>query len=355
MTMALPAAAIATVEEVGEDLRAGYPVVVREGEDGPGYLVIAAEFAGADAVNFLARRGGGLICLALDSDRCDQLGLRLLESGSDRASGHPFTVSIESREEVTTGISAADRARTIAVAIDPARRAEDLVAPGHVFPLRAERGGVLARPTPTEAAVDLARIAGLRPAAAICEILDDEGVHAAGTALDELCSRLGTKAISIAALVAFRRGRERLVERIASSELETEAGRFLAHRYCDLLGGALDWALVRGDVRGGGEVLVRVERECVAGHAFGATDCDCAARLRSALRVVADADRGVLVYLGAGDSAARAAVASGQACSNAGGRADESPGHGRAAPILHDLGVSGASSRPPRAGLTVPR
>src|SRR3712207_4536515 len=205
----------APVEEAIEDIRAGRMVVVCDDEDreNEGDLTIAAEFATPEAINFMAREGRGLICLALTPERCDELGLDLMAAKNESPFETAFTVSIEAREGVTTGISAADRARTIAVAIDPRSRARDLVQPGHIFPLKAKAGGVLERTGQTEAAVDLARLAGLNPAGVICEIMNDDGTMARVADLERYCARHGLKMITVADLIAYRPRHDKLVER----------------------------------------------------------------------------------------------------------------------------------------------
>jgi len=289
----------ATIEEALEDVRRGRFVVVVDDEDreNEGDLTIAAQFATPEAVNFMATHARGLICLCLTEDRCDELGLRQMTDDNESRFGTAFTVSIEAREGVTTGISAQDRSYTIQVAIDATKGASDLVQPGHVFPLRARPGGVLRRAGQTEAAVDLARLAGLMPAGVVCEIMNEDGTMARVPDLLEYCRRHDLKMITVADLIAYRRRTEKLVERIVSVRLPTEYGEFTAVAFRELLTGKLHVALVRGDVAGAGGVLVRVHSECLTGDVFHSLRCDCGEQLDSALRRIAAEDRGVLLYL----------------------------------------------------------
>ena len=289
----------ATVEEALEDIRAGRFVVVVDDEDreNEGDLTIAAQFATPEAVNFMASHGRGLICLCLTEQRCDELELRPMTRRNESPFGTAFTISIEAREGVTTGISAHDRSRTIQVAIDPTRSAADIVQPGHVFPLRARPGGVLQRAGQTEAAVDLARLAGLAPAGVVCEIMNEDGTMARVPDLVEFCAKHSLKLISVAALIEYRRRHEQLVERGASVRLPTAFGEFTAVSFRELLTGKVHLALVRGDVDGAENVLVRVHSECVTGDVFHSLRCDCGEQLEIALRRLATEERGVLLYL----------------------------------------------------------
>src|SRR3954463_8046703 len=220
----------ATVEEAIEDIRAGKMVVVCDAEDreNEGDLTLAAQFATPEAINFMAKEARGLICLALTPARCDELGLDLMAAKNESPFETAFTVSIEAREGVTTGISAADRARTVQVAIDPGSTPRDLVQPGHIFPLKAKPGGVLERTGQTEAAVDLARLAGLNPAGVICEVMNDDGTMARVPDLERYCARHGLKMITVADLIAYRRKHDRLVERVVDTRLPTDFGDFTA-------------------------------------------------------------------------------------------------------------------------------
>jgi 3,4-dihydroxy 2-butanone 4-phosphate synthase/GTP cyclohydrolase II len=287
----------ATIEEAVEDIRNGKMVVVvddpeRENE---GDLVVAAQFATADAVNFMATHARGLICLCLTEERCDELGLPQMTQRNEARLETAFTNSVEAREGVTTGISAADRAHTIAVAIDPASTPHDLVQPGHVFPLRARDGGVLVRAGQTEAAVDLARLAGLVPAGVVCEIMNDDGTMARVPDLVPYCEGHGLRMITVADLIEYRRRTEKLVERVVSVQLPTEFGAFKAIAFRETLTGRDHLALVMGEA--GDDVLVRVHSECLTGDVFHSLRCDCGEQLEAALTAIAVEGRGVLLYM----------------------------------------------------------
>jgi 3,4-dihydroxy 2-butanone 4-phosphate synthase/GTP cyclohydrolase II len=289
----------ATVEEAIEEIRSGRFVVVVDDPDreNEGDLVIAAQFATPDAINFMATHARGLICLCLTGERCDELGLHPMTERNETPLGTAFTVSIEAREGVTTGISAHDRSRTIQVAIHPRAEAGDLVQPGHVFPLRARPGGVLERTGQTEAAVDLAGLAGLTPAGVVCEVMNDDGTMARVKDLIPYCERHGLKMITVAALVEYRRRTEKLVERTAHVRLPTEYGEFTAIAYREKLTGRPHLALVRGTVEGAEDVLVRVHSECLTGDVFHSLRCDCGEQLELALQRIAAEERGVLLYM----------------------------------------------------------
>jgi len=289
----------ATVEEAIEDIRAGRMVVVCDDEnrENEGDLTMAAQFATPDAINFMAKEGRGLICLALTPERCEEMGLDLMAAKNESAFETAFTVSIEAREGVTTGISAADRAHTIQVAIDPQSAPRDLVQPGHVFPLKAKPGGVLERTGQTEAAVDLARLAGLNPAGVICEIMNDDGTMARVDDLVGYCERHGLKMITVAELIAYRRKHDKLVERVVATSLPTTFGDFVAVGYRSLVDDKHHVALVKGDVEGREDVLVRVHSECLTGDVFHSLRCDCGEQLESALAMIEREGSGVLLYL----------------------------------------------------------
>src|SRR5438132_2681532 len=291
--------AFATIEEAIEDVRQGKVVVVVDAADreNEGDLTIAAQFATPEAVNFMTKEARGLICLCLTEERCDELGLRQMTERNETPYGTAFTVSVEAREGVTTGISAPDRSRTIQVAIDPKATAEELVQPGHVFPLRAREGGVLMRAGQTEAAVDLARLAGLIPAGVVCEIMNEDGTMARVPDLIPYCERHGLKLVTVADLIAYRRRHERLVERTTSVRLPTTHGEFTAVAFREKLTGKHHVALVKGDVDGAENVLVRVHSECLTGDAFHSLRCDCGEQLEHALERIASEDRGVLLYM----------------------------------------------------------
>ena len=293
------ASPFATVEEAIDDIRAGRMVVVCDDADreNEGDLTLAAELATAEAINVMAREGRGLICLALDPDRCDELGLELMAAKNESAFETAFTVSIDARHGVTTGISAADRARTIRVAIDPASGRHDLVQPGHVFPLKARRGGVLERAGQTEAAVDLARLAGLTPAGVICEVMNDDGTMARVPHLAAFCARTGLRMITVADLIAYRLHHDWLVERVVETDLPTTFGDFRVIGYRSLVDGKHHLALVKGDVDGVEDVLVRMHSECLTGDTFHSLRCDCGEQLESSLAQIEREGRGALVYL----------------------------------------------------------
>jgi len=289
----------ATIDEAIEEIREGRFVVVvddphRENE---GDLVIAAQFATPDAVNFMATHARGLICLCLTEERCDQLGLRPMTDHNEAPLGTAFTVSVEAREGVTTGISAHDRAHTIQVAIDPASTPYDLVQPGHVFPLRARDGGVLRRSGQTEASVDLARLAGLIPAGVVCEVMNEDGTMARIKDLVPYCAAHGLKLVTVADLIEYRRRREKLVARDVAVRLPTEYAEFTAVAFRETLTGKHHVALVLGDVDGAEHVLVRVHSECLTGDVFHSLRCDCGEQLEKALRAIAAQGSGVLLYM----------------------------------------------------------
>jgi 3,4-dihydroxy 2-butanone 4-phosphate synthase/GTP cyclohydrolase II len=298
-TMQAADSTFATVEEALEDIRAGRFVVVVDDEDreNEGDLTIAAQFATPEAINFMASYGRGLICLCLTDERCEELGLDPMTSRNESPFGTAFTVSIEAREGVTTGISAHDRSQTIQVAIDQTKGAADVVQPGHVFPLRARPGGVLQRAGQTEAAVDLSRLAGLIPAGVVCEVMNDDGTMARVPDLVPFCAKHDLKLISVASIIEYRRRHEQLVERGASVRLPTAYGEFTAVSFRELLTGKLHLALVRGDVAGAEEVLVRVHSECLTGDVFHSLRCDCGEQLEIALRRLGSEEQGVLLYL----------------------------------------------------------
>jgi 3,4-dihydroxy 2-butanone 4-phosphate synthase/GTP cyclohydrolase II len=292
-------APFATIEEAIEDIRRGHMVVVVDDEnrENEGDLTIAAQFVTPEAITFMAKEGRGLICLALTPERCDELGLDLMAAKNESAFETAFTVSIEARDGVTTGISAADRARTIQVAIDPQTAPRDLVQPGHVFPLKAKAGGVLERVGQTEAAVDLARLAGLIPAGVICEIMNDDGTMARVPDLVGYCERHDLRMITVADVVAYRRRHDKLIERVVSTNLPTGFGDFVAVGYRSLVDNKHHVALVKGEVEGKQDVLVRVHSECLTGDVFHSLRCDCGEQLESALAMIEQEGLGVLLYL----------------------------------------------------------
>src|SRR6266480_917523 len=289
----------ATIEEAIEDVRQGKFVVVVDAPDreNEGDLTIAAQFATPEAINFMATYARGLICLPLTDERCDELGLRQMADRNEAPLQTAFTVSIEAREGVSTGISAQDRSRTIQVAIDPTKGPGDLVQPGHVFPLRASEGGVLLRAGQTEAAVDLARLAGLNPAGVVCEVMNDDGTMARVPDLIAYCERHELKMITVADLIAYRLRHDKLVERVVEARLPTEFGEFDVVGFRSLVDEKHHIAMVKGEVAEAEEVLVRVHSECLTGDVFHSLRCDCGQQLESALELIEDEGRGVLLYL----------------------------------------------------------
>jgi 3,4-dihydroxy 2-butanone 4-phosphate synthase/GTP cyclohydrolase II len=289
----------ATIEEALEEFRAGRMVVVVDAEDreNEGDLVLPAQFATPEGINFMAKHARGLICLALTPERCDELELDLLPAKNESRLGTAFMVTIEAGKGVTTGISTVDRARTVQVAVDPATRPEDLRQPGHMFPLKAKPGGVLERTGHTEAAVDLARLAGLTPAGVICEILNDDGTMARVPDLELYCERHGLKMVTIADLIAFRRRNDKLVERVVETGLPTMFGDFRAVGFRSLVDEKHHVAMVKGDVDGVEDVLVRVHSECLTGDVFHSLRCDCGQQLEDALHRIEQEGAGVLLYL----------------------------------------------------------
>jgi 3,4-dihydroxy 2-butanone 4-phosphate synthase/GTP cyclohydrolase II len=293
--------AFTTVPEAIAELKAGRMIVVVDDEDreNEGDLTLAAEFCTPEAINFMAKFGRGLICLTLTEDRADALHLNPMTQDNTSRFGTAFTESIEAREGVTTGISAADRSHTIQVAISPGSTAHDLARPGHVFPLRARKGGVLVRAGQTEASVDLARMAGLIPAGVICEIMNEDGTMARVPDLIEFCALHGLKMLTVADLIRYRLQNERYIRRVAEAQVPTPFGEFRMIAYeSEVEGGESHVALVYGDIESSDEpALVRVHTHCIAGNVFGTTLCDCRAIVDNSLRAIAEAGRGALVYL----------------------------------------------------------
>lgn len=289
----------ASIPEAIEDFRRGKILIVVDDEDreNEGDLTIAAEKITPEAINFMATHGRGLICLALDTEICDRLGLQPMSAINTARFGTAFCEAIDAAEGVTTGISAFDRARTIRVAIDPGSRSQDLARPGHVFPLRARPGGVLVRSGQTEAAVDLARLAGLQPGGVICEIMNSDGTMARIPQLIEFCQRYGLKMISVADLIRYRLQTERFIEREASGHIVTRYGGFESIRYVSRVDNESHLALVHGEVRGKRDVLVRVHSHCLYGDVFHSIECDCHDLIAAALQTITRADCGVFVYL----------------------------------------------------------
>ncbi len=289
----------ASIADALDDLREGKMVIVCDDEDreNEGDLTMAAQFATAAKVNFMAKEGRGLVCLCLTPQRCAELNLPPMTTNNQARLQTAFTVSVEARTGVTTGISAADRAHTIQVAIDPESGPGDLVQPGHVFPLMARPGGVLERAGQTEAGVDLARLAGLNPAAVICEIMNDDGTMARVPDLVPYARRHGLRIVTVADLIKHRRRNEKLIRRAATVSLPTKYGDFTAVGYESVLDRAHHVAVVKGDVAGKQDVLVRVHSECLTGDTFGSLRCDCGEQLAEALRRIEAEGVGVVLYM----------------------------------------------------------
>jgi 3,4-dihydroxy 2-butanone 4-phosphate synthase/GTP cyclohydrolase II len=292
----------ATIPEAIDDIRAGRMVVVVDDDDreNEGDLTIAAEKVTPEVINFMATHGRGLICLPMTGERLDELRIPLMVQDGENSArfGTAFCVPVEARQGTTTGISAADRARTVLVAVDPATQPSDLARPGHMFPLRAVPGGVLQRAGQTEAAVDLARLAGLRPAGVICEIMNEDGTMSRVPQLEAFCETHGLRMITVKDLIRYRMKHERLVRKVAESSLPTRHGAFRIHVYESNLDAQHHMALVVGDLReDNGPVLVRVHSQCLTGDVFGSVRCDCGQQLDEALDAIGAEGRGVLLYL----------------------------------------------------------
>lgn len=356
---------LATIQDALDDIRTGRPVIVVDDEDreNEGDLVCAAELITPELINFMAREARGLICMPLTEDRCDELNLPLqvTERENNSSFGTAFTVSVEARVGVTTGISAADRATTIRVAANPAAKASDLVRPGHVFPLRARTGGVLMRPGQTEASVDLARIAGLTPAAVICEIMNDDGTMARLPQLLEFASRHSLKLISVADLIKYRIATEVHVRRIAEARVPTIHGEFNAIAFENVLNGEVHLAMVLGEIRKEESVLVRVHTQSVLGDVFGSLRDDHGEQLKTALNKISEHGSGIVLYLkqemrgvGLADQLRSYQEDDREGAVRETMRRDpgaEVRDYGTGAQILHELGVRQLillSNRPPR-------
>ena len=291
---------LATIDEAVEEIRHGRMIIIVDDEDreNEGDLVCAAELVTPEIISFMAIHGRGLICLPLTEDRCDELQLHPQTADNTSSMGTAFTISIEAREGVTTGISAADRARTILTAVDPATKPSDLARPGHVFPLRAKRGGVLVRVGQTEASVDIARIAGLAPAAVICEIMNDDGTMSRMPELEVFAEKHGLKIISVADLVRYRIEKEMLVRPILETDLPTEYGVFRTIVYENEMNGETHLAMTMGDVSHTTEpVLVRVQTENVTFAMFGSTLGEASRAMQASLQKISEEKRGVVLYL----------------------------------------------------------
>jgi 3,4-dihydroxy 2-butanone 4-phosphate synthase/GTP cyclohydrolase II len=294
-----PTRAFITVEEALARIARGEQIIVVDDEDreNEGDLIVAADKVSPEAVNFMARFGRGLICVSLTADRCDELDLPLMVEKNTSAHGTAFTVSVEVREGTTTGISAHDRAATVRALVDPSTHPNDLQRPGHMFPLRARRGGVLKRAGHTEASVDLARMAGLTPSGVLCEIMDEDGQMARLPRLEEIATEHGLGILTVADLIAYRMRNEKLVERVAGPALPTEVGNFRIYGYRNQVTGEEHVALVMGKVDPEVPVLVRVHSQCLTGDVFTSCRCDCGIQRSVAMRRIAEEGTGVLLYL----------------------------------------------------------
>lgn len=290
---------IISVEEALEYIRAGRMVIIVDDEDreNEGDLMVAAEKVTPEIINFMAKYGRGLICLSLTRQRVEELNLPPMVAENTARFGTAFTVSIDAREGITTGISAYDRARTILTAIDPKTRPEDLARPGHVFPLEAREGGVLARAGQTEASVDLARLAGLYPAGVICEVMKEDGTMARMPDLEKFSQEHDIPILTIADLISYRMRTETLVRKISEAELPTKYGHFRITVFEDLIQGEHHVALIKGEIQGDQPVLVRAHSQCLTGDAFGSRRCDCGEQLHTAMKMIEKEGRGVVLYI----------------------------------------------------------
>jgi 3,4-dihydroxy 2-butanone 4-phosphate synthase/GTP cyclohydrolase II len=287
------------IQEAIEDIKKGKMIILVDDEDreNEGDLMIAAEKATAEAINFMTKHGRGLICLSLTPERVNELKLQMMVNNNESRFGTAFTVSIEARYGVTTGISAHDRATTILTAINPKVKPLDLVSPGHIFPLRAREGGVLVRSGQTEGSVDIARLAGLYPAGVICEIMNDDGTMARVPQLMEFSKRFGIKVITIKDLIEYRMKRESLVRRVAETKLPTDYGEFKIIAFENTINDFIHIALVKGEIMPDKDILVRVHSQCLTGDVFGSHRCDCGEQLHNALKMIEEERTGILLYL----------------------------------------------------------
>jgi 3,4-dihydroxy 2-butanone 4-phosphate synthase/GTP cyclohydrolase II len=291
--------ALATIPEAIEDIKAGKFIIIVDDEDreNEGDLALAAEEVTPEAINFMAKYGRGLICMPISGKRLDELQIPMMVTDNTSRFSTAFTISVEAKKGVSTGISAADRAQTIKTILDPATKPEDLARPGHMFPLRARDGGVLVRAGQTEAIVDLARLAGLYPAGVVCEIMNEDGTMARRPQIEVMARKFDIKIISVADLIAYRRRHEKLVHRVAEAKLPTKHGEFVAIAYRSDIDPDEHLALVMGDISGEEPVLVRVHSECITGDVFGSLRCDCGEQVDLAMEVIAEEKRGVFLYM----------------------------------------------------------
>lgn len=288
-----------SIEEAIEEIKEGKVVIVVDDEDreNEGDFVMAAEKVQADDINFMAKEGRGLICMPMEAERLKKLKLESMVSENTSHHGTQFTVSVDAKEGISTGISAYDRAKTISVMVDEDKGPDDLVRPGHIFPLEAEEGGVLHRAGHTEAGVDLARLAGLYPAAVLCEIMAEDGTMARLAKLKQIADEHGLKIVTIEDLIKYKKRNEKLVRKTGQADLPTKYGSFRIYSYLDEINKDEHVALVKGEVKGKKDVLVRVHSECLTGDVFGSKRCDCGDQLHQAMRMIEEAGEGVLVYM----------------------------------------------------------
>ena len=290
---------LSSISEAIEDIKAGRFIIIVDDEsrENEGDVAIAAEKVTPEAINFMAKHGRGLICLPITGQRLDELGIPLMVTNNTSRYSTAFTVSIEAKDKVTTGISAFDRAQTIKTVLDPNTKPSDIAQPGHIFPIRAKEGGVLVRAGHSEAITDLARLAGVYPAGVICEVMDEDGTMARLPQLEAIASRFDLKIITIVDLIAYRLRHEKLVQRVAEARLPTAYGEFTAVAYKSTVDAAEHVALVKGNISNDGPILVRVHSECLTGDVFGSLRCDCGAQIQMALESIAKEDRGVFLYM----------------------------------------------------------
>jgi len=290
---------LASITEAIEDIKVGRVVIIIDDEsrENEGDLAMAAEKVTPEAINFMAKHGRGLICLPIIGQRLDELRIPLMVQHNTSRYSTAFTVSVEAKDKVSTGISAFDRSQTIKAVLDPDTKPEDLVQPGHVFPIRAREGGVLVRAGHTEAIVDLAKLAGCYPAGIICEVMDDDGHMARLPELEAVAEKYSLKIISITELIAYRHRHEKLVQKVTEAKLPTKYGEFVAVAYKSIVDPAEHMALVKGDVSGDEAVLVRVHSECLTGDVFGSLRCDCGEQIKLAMERISEEGRGVFLYM----------------------------------------------------------
>jgi len=290
---------LASITEAIEDIKVGRVVIIIDDEsrENEGDLAMAAEKVTPEAINFMAKHGRGLICLPIIGQRLDELRIPLMVQHNTSRYSTAFTVSVEAKDKVSTGISAFDRSQTIKAVLDPDTRPENLVQPGHVFPIRAREGGVLVRAGHTEAIVDLAKLAGCYPAGIICEVMDDDGHMARLPELEAVAEKYSLKIISITELIAYRHRHEKLVQKVTEAKLPTKYGEFVAVAYKSIVDPAEHMALVKGDVSGDEAVLVRVHSECLTGDVFGSLRCDCGEQIKLAMERISEEGKGVFLYM----------------------------------------------------------